>query len=91
MRGTVPVATENTNQSSRLSACCWEDAMGAQRAMLGASGDADTVKVTNQKAGKLPGWSEAGSDKAIAERRALANRRAKHRASIAELQRKSGL
>jgi len=65
--------------------------MDAPRAMLGAPGGAGTVKVTNQKVGKLPGWSEAGSDKAIAERRALANRRAKHRASIAELQRKSGL
>ncbi|MBV8523241.1 MAG: hypothetical protein JOY71_14140 [Acetobacteraceae bacterium] len=65
--------------------------MGAQRVMPGASGGTGAVKATNEKLGKNARLSEAGSDKAIAERRALANRRAQHRASVAELHRKSGL
>ena len=75
MRGTVPVATENKSEQQVL-ACCWEDAMDAQPAVPVASGGTGAVKESNEKLGKMPGWSEAGSDKASRREMGLANRRA---------------
>ena len=46
------------------------------------------MRAVNQTATKVARPSEAGSDKAITERRAEANRRALRRNSVAERQRK---
>jgi hypothetical protein len=55
---------------------------------LAAERGASSVRAVNQTATKVPRPSEAGSDKAITERRAEANRRALRRNIVAERQRK---
>ena len=61
----------------------------AEPGALAAESGGGRVKTTTQTAEKLHQRSEAGLNRAIAERRAEANRRAQRRTSKAELQRRS--
>ncbi|MBV8526298.1 MAG: FAD/NAD(P)-binding protein [Acetobacteraceae bacterium] len=61
----------------------------AKPGVLAAETRAGSAKPTMPTAKEITPWTDAGFERAIAERRAEANRRAQRRASMAELQRKS--
>ena len=82
-----PFEGQPKTQIRRGTACTGGDAMRGQLASRAERG-ASSVGAAKQTATKAPRPSEAGFDKAITERRAEANRRARSRNSMAERRRK---